>query len=609
MRRWIAVAAFLLPPLASALSANGFAGWAMSRGRLVTIGAPPQGSLPVGSLQKPFIARAWAQSHGAGEPPTYLCSSASKCWRPAGHGRMDLRSAVRESCNTYFRELARETDGGALAATFRDAGFEWSGDMTAAEAIGLPGPSRVRIAPERLLDAYQDLGRTPWPSREDVRQQLLAGLRDAAQDGTAQGLNAWGLLAKTGTVPALDGAPLKTTGFALAMDDSGFAFLGMLDRGTGREAATRAASEIAKLRPGLVARETNARSAPSATRPHSNRARGVLDPVSVDMLGELRLSRISIRNAGASPVNSSRGYVGPGAEVEASPGDRFDTGLWRITSKRPAFERSVEASLIVTGRDEQRRIVASMTVREYADGVIKAELGPATPELRAPLAEAALRFLARGPRHAAADVCDSTHCAWFVGRGPVPRWLRPDRAVHDATAASLTDAEWRQARATRRTRSVDRRLWRRPRVASLHLGQWRSSGARVSQTSEGERQAVAPRLAAGRSGPRLRRFRERGRRGDRRREMDVARRHQGRGGLVRANHRPRLRRSASPAGLPDRLGRTACSGISRDEDDERLHRGRRGFRTPRRTLSFAVNDFPPRRRREATMRGRLGSRT
>jgi hypothetical protein len=459
MRRWIAVAAFLLPPLASALSANGFAGWAMSRGRLVTIGAPPQGSLPVGSLQKPFIARAWAQSHGAGEPPTYLCSSASKCWRPAGHGRMDLRSAVRESCNTYFRELARETDGGALAATFRDAGFEWSGEMTAAEAIGLPGPSRVRIAPERLLDAYQDLGRTPWPSREDVRQQLLAGLRDAAQDGTAQGLNAWGLLAKTGTVPALDGAPLKTTGFALAMDDSGFAFLGMLDRGTGREAATRAASEIAKLRPGLVARETNARSAPSATRPHSNRARGVLDPVSVDMLGELRLSRISIRNAGASPVNSSRGYVGPGAEVEASPGDRFDTGLWRITSKRPAFERSVEASLIVTGRDEQRRIVASMTVREYADGVIKAELGPATPELRAPLAEAALRFLARGPRHAAADVCDSTHCAWFVGRGPVPRWLRPDRAVHDATAASLTDAEWRQASGHARERPEGPDQW------------------------------------------------------------------------------------------------------------------------------------------------------
>ena len=45
------------------------------------------------------------------------------------------------------------------------------------------------------------------------------------------------------------------------------------------------------------------------------------------------------------------------------------------------------------------------------------------------LAAVVLRFLADGPRHGATQVCDSTHCAWFVGRGPGISWPSPGTPV------------------------------------------------------------------------------------------------------------------------------------------------------------------------------------
>jgi hypothetical protein len=49
--------------------------------------------------------------------------------------------------------------------------------------------------------------------------------------------------------------------------------------------------------------------------------------------------------------------------------------------------------------------------------------------LRVALGAAVLRFLAEGPRHGDADVCDLTHCAFFVGRGPRAAWPSPGRAL------------------------------------------------------------------------------------------------------------------------------------------------------------------------------------
>lgn len=445
MRTPRAAAFVFLLSVVSPVTADDFDAWILSRGQIQTLGHPAEAQLTVGSLQKPFIARAWARSHPAGTTPRFACTRNSGCWRPSGHGTLDLRGAIRESCNAYFRHLARDTPPEAVRASFQEAGFSWVGEMSDAEAIGLKGPAAVRVAPERLIESYVDLVRAPWTAREDVRGEILSGLKDAAEDGTAAGLRLWGFMAKTGTVPALDGAALKTSGFAMILDDQGFAFLGLLRRGTGREAAIRAGAEIAKLRPGTVARSPSATPAQAKARPMA-RKRGLEDPVRVEMLDELRLAGVRLKNLGSSPVDSSRGYVGPGAAVDAVPGDLFSEGDWEIRAAKPAFERRVHASLEVAKREGPLRLIATMTARDYANGILKAELGTSPGPLRVQLASAVLRYAARGARHAEGDVCDSTHCAWFVGEGPVPRWLRPDAARNETEIAKdLTDEEWSRA--------------------------------------------------------------------------------------------------------------------------------------------------------------------
>jgi hypothetical protein len=441
--RWPWAAACSLLLSTPAVFADDFDAWLLRRGVVQKIGHPVEVELPVGSLQKPFLVRAWAGSHPVDALPKFTCTATSGCWRPAGHGPLDLRGAVRESCNTYFRLLSRETPPDAIRKSFEEAGFLWSGEMTEAETIGLKGPAGARVAPGRLLESYVDVVRSPWAAREDVRQQMLSGLKDAAQDGTAAGLRLFGLMAKTGTVPALDGAPLKTSGLAMIVDDNGFAFLGLLRRGTGREAAIRSGEEIARLRPGLVARPA-ASKAPAKARSTTSRRR-LEDPVTVQMLDELRVEEVKLKNLASHPVDSSRGYIGPGAEVKMAPGDRFSESDWEVSAARPAFLRRVRATIGVADKTPLRLIV-TMSSRDYANGILKAELGATPNGLRSALASAVLRYLSRGPRHAEADVCDSTHCAWFVGEGPVPRWLRPDTAANEKEMAKdLTDGEWSRA--------------------------------------------------------------------------------------------------------------------------------------------------------------------
>lgn len=445
MARGAPIVALVLTALAAGpLSAADFDAWVRNRGQIQILGTPREARLSVGSLQKPFLMQAWASAHAREATPRIMCTRTSGCWRPGGHGSLDLRGAIRESCNFYFLQIARDTPAEVIRESFLDAGFSWAGEMSEAEAIGLPGPAAVTIEPERLLASYAELVRSPWIDREDVRRELLEGMRESAFLGTASGLRLFGFMAKTGTVPALDGTPLRTSGFVMALDDGGFAFLGLLRRGTGREAAIRAGDQIEKIRTGLVRRSVPTGSSSRVT-PRAKR-RGLEDPVLVRMLDELRLDEVRIQNIGTGPIDSSRGFIGPGASLTAAPGDRFSAGRWRISAEKPEFERRIRGGISVVDQGGPIRLVATMSARDYANGVLKAELGTTAGVLRPQLASAALRYLERGARHPDAHVCDSTHCAWFVGEGPVPRWLRPDAARNEKeVAGDLTDAEWAQA--------------------------------------------------------------------------------------------------------------------------------------------------------------------
>ena len=408
---------------------------------------------PVGSLQKPFVAKAWARSHPGQSPPPFHCDAASGCWRPSGHGPSGLARALAVSCNAYFRSLAAGVPREVLESTLAEEGFAVPNPLTPEAAIGLPGEEGAAvIRPSALLRAYRRLTREPWEVGEAVRQEVLAGLRESALSGTARGIGRRGYWTKTGTVPALDGRERRTSGWAVAVDDSGWGILGLLEDGTGREAAAALSGPLARLRPwtgGLAAGNERAPREPTGPDP----ARGSDRIVRVSLFGLLPSRTLMARNAGVSPASSGRGFVGPGGAVGLRPGDRLGEGLWELSLPTRGFVRRIRGSLACEGGPGGAlRLRAEMSREEYVAGVLRAELPEGDAERRVALGAAVLRFLESGPRHGDVDVCDATHCAWFVGRGPRLFWPTPAAPVVRARLAGDEDdvlyaAAWRQVRA------------------------------------------------------------------------------------------------------------------------------------------------------------------
>lgn len=385
---------------------------------------------PVGSLQKPFVAEAWARAHPGQRPAALTCGRDSRCWLPSGHGRLELARATALSCNAFYLELARATPPELLAQVLRERGFVVREPLSPEGGIGLIDTGEVAVTPQALLRSYRELTSRPWSQGEPVRQELLRGLREAALTGTAAGLGQRGYWAKTGTVPAIDGQPLATSGWALALDDAGFAVLALLARGTGREAAGQLGRLLPRLRAG------------AATGPAGEDA--PLAEVRVRLLEALPAAGLRVRHLEAHPVSTSAGFVGPGATLTLSDGLTAGSALWQLELPRLGLMRRVPARLEVRGR----RLVARMTPRLWLAGTLLGE--SPSPGVRLEAAAALLRFLAQGPRHSDADLCDSTHCAWFVGAGPRLSWTDPRHARELPDLAPLTDDEWSRAQALAR---------------------------------------------------------------------------------------------------------------------------------------------------------------
>lgn len=406
--------------LAAALSAGAaprdgrFVTWRLEDGRVRADAGAPAGPLPVGSLVKPFLAEAWAHAHPEATPPRFRCESTSHCWKVSGHGELGLARALALSCNAYFRALATDTPPAELETTLREEGFQVAGSLSPEAAIGLSDDEGgATIEPARLLRAYARLVTTPWSAHESVRREVIQGLREAARLGTAR--LAGGVMGKTGTVPSLDGRALSTSGWALRLDESGRATLGLLVDGTGREAAAT-----------LGARGSRSPTAVASAAPAADADRRV----SVLLLSAIAPRAVVAHVAGPLPAPTSRGFLGPGATVTLRPGDRLGDSLWELKLPERSFVRRVRGRIAVEATPAGTlRLRAEVTREEYVAGILLAELPEGAPDRRLDLAAAALRFLGQGPRHGATDVCDTTHCAWFLGRGPRVLWPTPATPV------------------------------------------------------------------------------------------------------------------------------------------------------------------------------------
>jgi cell division protein FtsI/penicillin-binding protein 2 len=147
----------------------------------------------VGSLAKPFIALAFAQSHGF----TYPRVTCKRCWLPRGHGDVGIVEAIAQSCNSYFDALRSQLKSGELDGV--------------ATRFGLP--SADRASPEQILRAYIELTKR---SREPGMPPILEGLRNSARSGTAKGVK-HDALAKTGTAACSHNPKAPGDGFAVVL--------------------------------------------------------------------------------------------------------------------------------------------------------------------------------------------------------------------------------------------------------------------------------------------------------------------------------------------------------------------------------------------------------
>jgi cell division protein FtsI/penicillin-binding protein 2 len=188
---------------------------ARSRELLASRWDRPDIPIPTGSLAKPFAALAYGGHHDF-QYPSHTCrGTPTGCWRPGGHGDVDLVSAIAFSCNSYFRVLTEDLNAADLSQTADHFGIEPPDhSATGMELAGL-GP-RWRISPLHLVRAYLDLLR----KRDNPAvSQILAGMARSAREGTGaevdRAIAPRGALVKTGTAPCTEARPAPGDGLAV----------------------------------------------------------------------------------------------------------------------------------------------------------------------------------------------------------------------------------------------------------------------------------------------------------------------------------------------------------------------------------------------------------
>lgn len=177
----------------------------------------PELPIPLGSLAKPFTALAYGQQHEF-RYPTHVCrGTASGCWRPGGHGAIDLAGAIAYSCNSYFSILTKDLDSEDISITAGRFRIDPPDPETKGTALAGAGSS-WRVAPLRMARAYLELARQ---GDLPAVQQILEGMAKSARQGTGaevgRALPDSRALVKTGTAPCTHARRTPGEGFAIAM--------------------------------------------------------------------------------------------------------------------------------------------------------------------------------------------------------------------------------------------------------------------------------------------------------------------------------------------------------------------------------------------------------
>jgi cell division protein FtsI/penicillin-binding protein 2 len=174
-------------------------------------------AVPPGSLVKPIVALAYAESHGSHYPEFTCRGTIDGCWYPPGHGQIGITRAVEYSCNAYFRKLAQQVLPADLRATLERLGIAAEPRaFTPGALIGLGGA--WRIAPRQLACAYLNLAAQ---ADDPGVAPLVRGMELSARNGTAsaigRALGGRAALAKTGTAPCIHSRRAPGDGYVIVL--------------------------------------------------------------------------------------------------------------------------------------------------------------------------------------------------------------------------------------------------------------------------------------------------------------------------------------------------------------------------------------------------------
>ncbi len=177
----------------------------------------PNAPIPLGSLAKPFAALAYGEHHGFHFPAHHCRGFQSGCWRPAGHGDVDLTSAISYSCNSYFRFLTADLTAAEVSPTASRFGLNLPDpEISGPELAGLG--SRWRISPLHMARGYLQL--LDMRDKSGVHE-IIAGMERSARQGTGaevdRALRFGSALVKTGTAACTHDRHAPGDGFALAL--------------------------------------------------------------------------------------------------------------------------------------------------------------------------------------------------------------------------------------------------------------------------------------------------------------------------------------------------------------------------------------------------------
>lgn len=177
----------------------------------------PDTPIPLGSLTKPFAALAYGEHHDF-QYPEHIChGTETGCWRPSGHGKVDLTAAIAYSCNSYFRMLTADLIASDVSSTATRFGLDLPDGKTSGAAFAGLGP-QWKISPLRMVRAYLELAR----ERQNAAvRQIFDGMAASARQGTGaevdRALRSSRALVKTGTAACTHSPHAPGDGFTVAL--------------------------------------------------------------------------------------------------------------------------------------------------------------------------------------------------------------------------------------------------------------------------------------------------------------------------------------------------------------------------------------------------------